>query len=159
MLSLLFLPRISFGNKPSIISSREIFFILFWNGILYCYGMCFLGRQIWHSSSWLLYRDTGVKMYIFSEVFSSFAANSLDYLKWKGDFLKSFFHIFLFSAFIFHLGPFAQWQKTIWHQKKIVVLVSLQDTLWRRVWFFSNDLSFFLFRNIQIRFRFIFYLY
>lgn len=101
VLSLLFLPRISFGNKPSIISSREIFFILFWNGIWYCYGMCFLGRQIWHSSNWLLYRDTGVKMYIFSEVFSSFAANSLDYLKWKGDFLKSFFPYF-FVFCIYH---------------------------------------------------------
>lgn len=135
MLLLLFLPRISFGNKPSIISSREIFFILFWKSVLYCYGMCFLGRQIRHSPSWLLYRDTGVKMYIFSEVFPSFVAKSLNYLKLKGIF-KIFFPSFLFlicflfvlfSAFIFHLGPFGD-NRLLDTRKKIVYLVSLQDT-------------------------------
>lgn len=111
MLSLLLLPRISFGNKSSIISSREIFFILFWNSILYCYGMCFLGRQIWHSPRWLLYSNTGVKMYIFSQMFPSFAAKSLNYLKWKGIF---FFIVFsIFFVFCIYLSPQALSSVTI----------------------------------------------
>lgn len=94
---------------------------------MHCYGMwCFLWRQIWHSHSWVLYRDT-------VEFKCLFSLNLLHRLLLKAQIILNemifFYQLFFFFNFVCSLLlsfiSLTQSVTTNWHQNQIVYLVSL----------------------------------
>lgn len=94
---------------------------------MHCYGMwCFLWRQIWHSHSWLLYRDTVELKCLFSlNLLHRLLLNAQIILNEMIFFDQLFFFFNFLCSLLLSFISLTQSVTTDWHQNQIVYLVSL----------------------------------
>lgn len=120
---------------------------------MHCYGMwCFLWRQIWHSHSWLLYRDTVELKCLFSlNLLHRLLLNAQIILNEMIFFDQLFFFFLIFCVLCFCLSShsLSQWQQTDTKTKLFIWCHCAYS-----VWFFLT-----IFFSVHIKWKLIFLFY